>query len=210
MHVLICANGIAAATTVAPAADLVIAADGGARLCDALRTRPDVLIGDLDSLTPADVARWQDAGVTVLRFPTDKDQTDLELALHLAVERGAERITVLGALGGRWDQSVANLLLLAHPRWRDLDVALVDGPQRAFLIHRRGVVEGSPGDTVSLIAVAGDARGVTTTGLAYLLTDGVVPFGSALGVSNRLTGRRAEITVRQGLLLVVHISGKHR
>ena len=210
MHALICANGIAAATTVAPPADLVIAADGGARLCDALRTRPDVLIGDLDSLTPQEVARWEDAGVTVLRFPTDKDQTDLELALHLAVDRGAHRITVLGALGGRWDQSVANLLLLAHPRWRSRDVTLVDGPQRIFLIHHRGVVEGSPGDTVSLIAIAGDARGVTTTGLAFPLQDGMVPFGAALGVSNRLTSRRAEITVRQGLLLVVHISGKHR
>ena len=210
MHALICANGIAAATTVAPPADLVIAADGGARLCKALRTRPDVLIGDLDSLTPAEVANWKGAGVTMLRFPTDKDQTDLELALHLAVERGAQRITVLGALGGRWDQSVANLLLLAHPRWRDLDVVLMDGSQRASLIHRRGVVEGRPGDTVSLIAIAGDARGVTTNGLAYPLSDGVVPFGSALGVSNRLTGPRAEITVRQGLLLVVHISGKHR
>ncbi len=210
MHALICANGIAEAITAAPAADLVIAADGGARLCDPLRARPDVLIGDLDSLTPAEVARWEGAGVTVLRFPADKDQTDLELALHLAVDRGAQRITVFGALGGRWDQSVANLLLLAHPRWRDLDVVLVDGPQRAFLVHRYGVVEGRPGDTVSLIAIAGDARGVTTAGLAYSLTGGVVPFGSALGVSNRFTGPRAEITVRQGLLLVVHISGKHR
>jgi thiamine pyrophosphokinase len=210
MHVLICANGVPAVLTPAPAADLVIAADGGARMCEPLRTRPDVLIGDLDSLTPAEVARWEDAGVTVLRYPVDKDQTDLELALHLAVERGAQRITVLGALGGRWDQSMANLLLLAHPRWRDLDVVLVDGHQRAFLVHRRGVVEGDPGDTVSLIAVASDARGVTTTGLAYPLTEGVIPFGSALGVSNRLTAPRAEIAVRQGLLLVVHIRGEHR
>ncbi len=210
MHVLICANGVVEATTRAPAADFVIAADGGARLCDALRTRPDVLIGDLDSLTAAEVARWEAAGVEVLRFPVDKDQTDLELALDLAAAHGAQRITVLGALGGRWDQSMANLLLLAHPRWRDLDVVLMDGPQRAFLVHRRGVVEGRPGDTVSLLAVGGDARGVTTTGLAFPLTDGVVPFGCALGVSNRLTASRAEITVRQGLLLVFHISGRHR
>ena len=210
MHVLICANGVASAETAFPAADLIIAADGGARLCAKHRARPDVLIGDLDSLTAAEVARWEAAGVEVLRFPVDKDQTDLELALDLAVARGARRITVLGALGGRWDQSTANLLLLAHPRWRDLDVVLRDGPQRVFLVHRAGVVEGAIGDTVSLLAVGGDARGVTTTGLAFPLSDGVVPFGHALGVSNRLTAPRAEITVRQGLLLVVHISGKHR
>ncbi len=210
MHVLICANGIAAPDTPVPQADWVIAADGGARLCEALRVRPHALIGDLDSLTPAEVARWEAADVAIHRYPPEKDQTDLELALHLAVAKGATEISVLGALGGRWDQSIANLLLLAHPRWRDLPITLYDGPQRIFLIHHRGVVQGQVGETVSLIPIAGDARGVTTTGLAYALDDEVLPFGRALGVSNRLTAPRAEITVRQGLLLVVHISGKHR
>ncbi len=210
MHILICANGLAAPETPLPPADGIIAADGGARLCETLRVRPQTLIGDLDSLTPAEVTRWETAGVAVHRYPVDKDQTDLELALHLAVAQGATEISVLGALGGRWDQSIANMLLLAHPRWRDLPVTLYDGPQRVFLIHRRGSVQGRIGETVSLIPLAGDAIGVTTRGLAYPLEDDTIPFGRALGVSNRLTAPRAEITVRQGLLLVVHISGQHR
>ncbi len=210
MHVLICANGITSPDTPLPQADWVIAADGGARLCDALRVRPHALIGDLDSLTPAEVARWEAMAVAIHRYPPEKDQTDLELALHLAVAKGATEISVLGALGGRWDQSIANLLLLAHPRWRDLPITLYDGPQRVFLVRHRGVVQGQMGETVSLIPIAGDAQGVTTTGLAYALDDEVLPFGQALGVSNRLIAPRAEITVRQGLLLVVHISGKHR
>ncbi len=210
MHVLICANGLAAPETPLPPADWIIAADGGARLCETLGVRPHALVGDLDSLTPDEVARWEVEGVALYRYPPEKDQTDLELALHLAVTQGATQISVLGALGGRWDQSLANMLLLAHPRWRALPVTLYDGAQRVFLIHRRGIVEGRVGETVSLVPIAGDAQGVSTTGLAYALHDDVLPFGRALGVSNRLTAPRAEITVRQGMLLVVHISGKHR
>ncbi len=210
MHIVICANGVPAALPEIPPADRIIAADGGARLCQTLGARPHDLIGDLDSLTADEVARCAARGVRIHRYPADKDQTDLELALELAVaETHPDRITVLGALGGRWDQTAANLLLLAHPRWRHWPIVLVDGNQAVFALSGHGEVTGTVGDTVSLIAVGGDAHGVTTRGLAYALRDGTIPFGAALGVSNRLTAPRAEITVRQGVLLVVHISGAH-
>jgi len=209
MHALICAHGLSEPSPTLPPADLIIAVDGGAHWCHTLRQQPHILLGDFDSLPEQTLQRWRQQKVAVHRYPADKDQTDLELALHLAVARGAQRITVVGALGGRWDQSIANVLLLAHPRWRGLPVTLVDGRQEVFLVQGQGVVHGAVGDTVSLIAVGGDAQGVTTRGLHYSLEDGVIPFGAALGVSNRLTAAQAEITVRQGLLVVVHIRGRH-
>ena len=210
MHVLICANGAPQTLPRAlPAADYIIAADGGARLCRRAHLCPNLLIGDLDSLTPAEIAELRAEGAEVRQFPVQKDQTDLELALDAAVEIGAERITILGALGGRWDQSLANLMLLAHPRWRSLPVVLVAGEERVLLIAERTRICGKVGDTVSLIPLAGDARGVTTSGLAYPLTDGVLPFGATLGVSNVLSAPCAEITVRSGLVLAFYTPKAH-
>ena len=115
--------------------DLVIAADGGTRHALAVGVTPHVVIGDLDSLSPDERARAEAAGSQVVRFSPRKDETDLELALLHAAREGATEILILAALGGRLDQTVANLLLLALPELRGLDVRVVAGPQTAFLIQ---------------------------------------------------------------------------
>jgi thiamine pyrophosphokinase len=192
--------------------DWLIAADGGARHARALGVTPHVLIGDFDSVDPAERARLEALGVDVQVFPARKDETDLELALRLALARAGETL-VLGALGARWDQTLANVLLLALPGCRGRDVRLADGAQELRLATPSGGlpaarVHGAPGDTLSLIPLLGDARGVTTRGLEYPLHDGVLPFGATLGVSNVLVAPDAEIEVREGLVLVVHIKGE--
>ncbi len=147
---------------------------------------------------------FQRRGVEVVRHPARKDQTDLELALHQAAARGADEILVYGALGDRWDHSVANLLLSANPVLNGLRVSFHEGPQRAVLVRDVGSLEGAPGDLVSLIPICGDARGVTTSGLEYGLDDGVLPFGTGLGVSNVMTDSHATVQVRDGILLCFH------
>ena len=186
--------------------DRLIAADGGALHCRALGLRPDVVIGDLDSLTPAQVEVLRGEGAEIVRHPVRKDQTDLELALRWAVAAGADDIVVLAALGGRWDQTLANLLLPALPGLEQVRLRLVDGPQQIYLIQHEARIEGRPGDTVSLIPIAGDARGVTTQGLDFPLDRGTLPFGSTLGISNALLGTSARVTVEQGAVLCVVIS----
>jgi len=136
-------------------------------------------------------------------YPTRKDETDLELALKYAVERGAREILVFAALGGRLDQLIANVLLLTLPELNGVEVRIIDGEQMAFLVRQQADVRGQPGDVVSLIPIGGDAIGVTTTGLEWGLEDDVLWFGPARGVSNRLTSDRATIEIRQGLLLCV-------
>ncbi|MDY6875448.1 MAG: thiamine diphosphokinase [Chloroflexota bacterium] len=185
--------------------DLIIAADGGTSHALAAGVIPHVIIGDLDSLLPDERSRVEMAGSQVIRFSPRKDETDLELALLHAAREGATEIIILAALGGRLDQTIANLLLLALPELSGLDVRIVAGPQTAFLIRggRGELVEGQPGDTVSFIPLGGDAVGVTAEGLEWPLRADTLRFGPARGVSNVLTVQSAHVRVQRGLLLCV-------
>jgi len=217
MRTVIFANGeftdSQGAQDLSRSADLVIAADGGTHHALAVDVVPDVVIGDLDSLSPQEQARLETAGARLIPFSPYKDETDLELALLYAALEGATEIVILAALGGRLDQTVANLLLLAMPELDGLDVRIVDGPQMAFLVRggrdggdgRDVVIEGQPGDTVSLIPLGGDAVGVTAEGVKWPLQEDTLRFGPARGVSNVLTAKQARVRVREGVLLCVVI-----
>jgi thiamine pyrophosphokinase len=183
--------------------DLIVAADGGALHALAAGVMPQVVIGDLDSLSLEEQARVEAAGAQILRFSPRKDETDLELALLHAAREGASEIVILAALGGRLDQTIANVLLLTLPALSGIGVRIVEGVEEAFVIRHEGLIEGQPGDTVSLIPLGGDAAGVTAEGLAWPLDDDVLRFGPARGVSNVLTAKQARVQVRQGLLLCV-------
>ena len=186
--------------------DHVIAADGGARHALAAGVVPDVIIGDLDSLSSMARERAEVGGARIISFPARKDETDLELALLHAARAGATKILVLAALGGRLDQTIANLLLLALPELRGIDVRVVDGRQTAFLVQGGGgtaAVSGQPGDTVSLIPLGGDALGVTAEALEWPLHASTLRFGPARGVSNVLVAEQASVRVERGQLLCV-------
>lgn len=188
------------------AADLVIAADGGAQAaCDAGRV-PDTVVGDFDSLDPATRAGLESAGSELLQYPRDKDETDLELALSLAVERGATSIQVLGAFGGpRLDHALANVLLLTLPMLAGHAVTLVDPRHEARLLRGPQEIElaGAPGDVVTLLPLTATATGVDTVGLRYPLRNGTLELGRSRGVSNELRGDCGAVRLADGLLLVV-------
>ncbi len=185
----------------------ILAADGGADHLRAIDVLPHQVIGDLDSIDPETRSWLQTHRVPIERHPVDKDATDLELALACARALG-KTIRVFGAWGSRLDQTLASLLLLAHPQWAGWDIRFVGAGREAFVIREEGWIEGEPGDRVSLIPLIEDAQGVTLEGLFYPLTEGTLPFGATLGVSNRMIAPRARVRVRQGLLLVIHERGE--
>jgi thiamine pyrophosphokinase len=187
---------------------LIVAADGGARLANALGLRVDALIGDQDSLNPSHLEALQASGVHLETHPTSKDETDLELALLYAVERGATHILIVGALGGRLDMTIGNVLLLALPQLVGLDVRLIEGEQTAWLIRDEATIYGQPGGTLSLIPLGGDVLGIRTQGLEYPLDDEPLHFGAARGLSNVLTAPVAHVRLREGMLLAVHTPGR--
>lgn len=214
-RVVIVANGVPASDTAFAAwvhqGDLLIAADGGARLLRENDLVPDYVIGDFDSLTPIELAQLEANDVQLKRHPVNKDETDLELALHFALEHEPEEILIIAALGGRWDQSLANILLLANPKWRGMPITLVDGSQRMNLIApgRDQQIVGKPGDTVSLIPIGNTVSGVTTRGLQWSLHDEALELGTTRGVSNVIVATVASVAIREGLLVCVVSNNQH-
>jgi thiamine pyrophosphokinase len=191
---------------------LVIAADGGARHAASLGLRIDRWVGDGDSVTPTDLDDLRARGVPIDLVAADKDESDTELAIEAAVAGGADDVTILGAFGGRrLDHAIANLALLAHPALAGRHAELLDGAARVRLVRAPGQdgggvvrpLPGRVGDLVSLIPFAGDAEGITTSGLHYPLTDETLVLGSARGLSNIRRATDASFVLRSGSILVI-------
>ncbi|MDE2636016.1 MAG: thiamine diphosphokinase [Chloroflexota bacterium] len=187
----------------------VICADGGALHARALGLKPHTIIGDLDSLTDEEVERFLAAGAEIIQHPPHKNETDLELALRHCQDIGAKSVHILGALGGRFDQTIANILLLAHPEFSEIRIEVVDGDQVLRLLQPGAhKIAGAPGDTVSLIPLAAAVEGVTTSQLQYPLRDETLYLGPARGISNVMLADAAAVEFDSGLLLLVHTSGR--
>jgi thiamine pyrophosphokinase len=186
----------------------VIAADSGLHSATALGVSVDLVVGDLDSAEPAVVAEALEAGASLEQHPADKDATDLELALEAALVRRLSPVLIAGGAGGdRIDHLIGNALVLAHPRFRPLRPEWWVEGARVSPVHDRLVVEGGPGDLVTLLAVGGPAAGVTTEGLRWELDGETLDAGSTRGVSNQMTAASATISITDGILLAVHKEG---
>lgn len=209
MRAIVFANGslerLPAELRITPAEDLIVAADGGLANCLRHGLRPHLLVGDLDSVEPAQIASLEGLGVEIEPHPTSKDQTDLELALRACLHRGADHLLILGALGGRGDMTLGNALLLAAPFLKAVDVRILDGAQQILCLHGGYTLtlRGEPGALLSLIPLGAPAVGVALSGVEYPLREATLELGSTRGLSNRLSASRAEIVLRRGALCVI-------
>ena len=185
--------------------DLLIAADGGLALCLQFGAVPHILVGDMDSVEKADLERMEAQGVEIVRRPVRKDETDLELALKAALERGAGQITVVGALGARWDMTFINVLMLGADYLDGIDVRIMDGNTEIRRMKGPEILEleGKPGDGLSIMPISGRAEGITLAGLEYALDYEDLPFGSTRGLSNVFAEYAARISLKGGRLLVI-------
>jgi thiamine pyrophosphokinase len=189
-------------------AALVVAVDGGAAWLDAIGRAPNLLVGDLDSVSPELVRRLDGASIPIERHRPDKDSSDLELALASARSRGADEIVVLGAIGGgRLDHELANVLLVCAqssvPGGARLQIVRGDTRLRALHGGSEMAIEAPRGALVTLLSVGDAAEGVTTRGLRYPLNDEPLEPGSSRGLSNVVAAHPASIRVRRGTLLVI-------
>ena len=187
-----------------PATDLIIAANGGAHHCLARNVSPHVVVGDMDSLDPEILADLKSQGVEIKSYPPRKDETDLELALQEALDRKASDIIILGALGKRWDMTLANVFVLAAPFLQGIHTRILDGRQEITCLGggQKAVFNGRPGDVLSLSPLHDLAGGITLKGLEYPLKNATLPLGSTRGISNVFTGGTAEVELKTGCLLV--------
>jgi thiamine pyrophosphokinase len=189
-----------------PAGAFVIAADSGIEHAQALGLQVDVLVGDLDSVGAPAVVAAERAGVRIERHPVDKEATDLELALDYALALGATRVTVVSGGGGsRLDHHLAELALLASPRFAPLRLDARIAGARAVPVHGGDGVSllGAPAAVLTLLALGGPAVGVATDGLRWPLRAETLQPGSTRGVSNEIISGPVHVQLSSGSLLVV-------
>ncbi|MCX6358935.1 MAG: thiamine diphosphokinase [Armatimonadetes bacterium] len=203
-RVLICANGEppsdASLARLRAAHDLCIATDGAADWMLRMGQAPDRVLGDMDSASPDALASLPEGAVE----PTpDQEACDLEKAVRWCLARGATAITVVGATGRRFDHTITtvSILLALH---LEADLRVVSGGSVTRACSSRMTVSGSPGDRLSLTAMA-PARGVGLRGVQWPLQAETLLPGSR-GVSNVMTEAAAEVTVEQGVVLVTHFA----
>ena len=183
----------------------VIAADGGLKNALRLALPVQFLIGDFDSLSVEEIEGLTGSDTLIKRVSPEKDETDLELALLYALDQGAQELLILGAFGGRFDMTLANVLLLTHPALSDTRVHMWHQHDTAWLLRPPGgELIGEMGDTISLRPLNGDAEGVLTTDLQYPLGRERLAAGPARGVSNVISGSKPHVALEEGVLLVVH------
>jgi len=190
------------------AASLVVAADGGHSFLRRQGLWPHVLAGDFDSLDEAAVAEAAAAGGEVVRQPPRKDETDAEIAVALAEERGADRIELLGGLGGAVDHVLGHVCVLRGLAERGRAARLA-APQAALTVcvaPAGAVLSSPPGTRVSLVALSADAV-VTLRGLDYELRQAPLPADACLGVSNRITRPGAAVELHRGVVAAVVYDG---
>ncbi|MGI6128828.1 MAG: thiamine diphosphokinase [bacterium] len=187
-------------------ADLLIAADGGAEPLLNLGFVPQVVIGDFDSLSPGTAAKLRQERCKLIQVKREKDETDTELAVSHALAQGADDITLLGALGGRIDHTLANLILLASLAQKGITAKAVSPPLTVYAVTKNLTLKGTTGDLVSVFPFQGPASGVTETGFKYPLDDAYLDPFAVVGISNELSGCQGVIQVKEGVLLVFHYS----
>ena len=190
---------------VAGRADLVVAADGGARHALEAGVIPDLVVGDMDSLGEELALEAERRGASLERHPASKDKMDGHLAVLAARRLGADAAELLCATGGRIDAlfAVPHVLLAAEKA--GLRAAVVAGWGGAFVVEAGSrTLEGKPRDSVSVFPLSGPATGVTLEGLVYPLEEARLEPGDTLGFHNEMAGREARVIVRSGALFVIH------
>ncbi|MEQ8200318.1 MAG: thiamine diphosphokinase [Syntrophomonadaceae bacterium] len=184
--------------------DTILCADGGANYAFRLGIIPDSVIGDLDSVRPEVRKYFTAQGVEFIQYPVRKDLTDLQLAMDLARERGADQMVLLGALGKRLDHTLHNLYAGIELVRQGVRLSHYTPECRVYLVGDELVIEGTAGDIVSLIALTDRVEGASVDGFEYSLKEPVLLSDKPYAVSNVLAGPRGVIRLRSGILAVFH------
>jgi thiamine pyrophosphokinase len=174
---------------------VLIAVDGGINHCYKLGIRPDLIVGDFDSADPKFLKDFN--GIPEKRHPKDKDKTDLEITLELVYHANIEAISIFGALGGRTDHTLGNLILLSRYPGR---VFLETDNEKLFVIDRQAEIATYPNQLISLIPLNGPVTGIDTKNLKWELKNGTLD-KQFIGISNEALSQQITISVREGDLL---------
>jgi len=191
--------------------DFLICADGGANYAALSSRMPDLVIGDLDSILPENLIRCEKVGCIILRYPSEKDETDLELALLRAEEKahmlGERDVWLYGATGKRIDHFLGNVALMLDYAQKGYRIRVVDPEHEMWIVQGREEIGGFSGQELSLISLS-EKSVVSTEGLYYPLQKGVLFQNRARGISNVFLGEKAVVEVHEGWVLLVIVRAR--
>ena len=188
--------------------DIVIASDKGLEMVDILGVHPNLIVGDFDSVDADIIKKYEDNPVftgSVKRFIPEKDATDTELAVQMAIEMGAEKIDILGATGNRIDHILGAIAILYKALKQGVSASIIDNNNRIRIIDDATVIKKSEqyGKYVSIFPYGTDVGGVTLKGLKYPLNDYTLKHDTSIGVSNEIVDDEAVIEIRGGAIVIV-------
>lgn len=181
--------------------DVVICADGGARHLYNRNLKPDIIIGDLDSLDGRILESYKNLAVKFEKHPTRKNMTDTELSINYAINIGAREIVLLGATGNRLDHSIANVLILYRLAYENVNMTIIDSHNEIFVVKNILKLRKKEGYFISIIPLV-DSK-VTLKGFEYNTNSLEFKLGSTLGISNRIIDEEGLIQVDSGICLVI-------
>lgn len=180
-------------------ADLILCADGGYDHAISAGILPDFLIGDLDSISTSSSSE-----IEKIIYPCEKDDTDTGICLNTALEQGCRDILILGGLGGRLDHTISNIELITG-KIHLVDRIMIKDKRNSCIVIKDGSISLKKQENkfISVFSMTEKSYGVSETGVKYTLDKAILPFGSTLGTSNEFTDDTAEISVENGILLIV-------
>lgn len=184
--------------------DYVICADGGLEKVKKYEIMPDAIIGDFDSVDNSVLKQYESFNIPIVKFPSEKDLTDMELAVEFAVSKGYDNIILTGATGSRLDHTFGNIILMEKYYNKGVNVTIIDNNNEMRIISDNTdlIIEYKKGYYISIIPVDDFIQGLNLEGFKYNLDNVNVQRGSTLCISNQITNREGRITLRKGTAIV--------
>lgn len=185
--------------------NLIIAADHGLTAADRLNISLDFIVGDFDSVPEAILNKYRELSTPIKTFPKEKDKTDTQIAIELALMHNPTSIDIIGATGSRLDHVLANIHLLMLPMQLKIDACMIDPNNKIYLKNKSFTIkkEEQYGSFVSLLPFSEKVGGLTLKGFKYPLHHITYSSGSSLGISNEITEPEALVELSEGILTVI-------
>ena len=184
----------------------IIVCDRGLEALYKLKIIPNHVVGDFDSVSPEILEFYKKQSQIIFHtYHPEKDNTDTDISLKLAIRLKSSKITIMGALGKRMDHAIANIHILKDALEANIPCQIIDEHNRIYLINKEITLEKDKiyGKYVSLIPLTSEVEGITLTGFKYPLENYTLPIGTSLGISNEIIEDRAHIKMKKGILIVI-------
>jgi thiamine pyrophosphokinase len=183
--------------------DEIFCADGGAKYAYQLNLIPNLILGDLDSISEEVIQFYQEYNVEIRKLPVKKDKSDTELLLELLLTKDYEQLVLLAALGGRFDHALSNLYLLEGLFNDKTEIKIITPNSQIEIIKDKKIIDKQSGTTISLVPLSEKVSGVNLSGFKYELENGSLQRGNTLGLSNIIKDKLAIIEIKSGTLLLL-------